>query len=295
MDYNDLKYWLALHSVDGIGAATFLKLLDRFGSPQEVFRASVEDIANLPRLSKAKAEEILQAHARIEEMGEIMTRLDDAGVSIVTFQDDNYPQKLLELKNPPVILFIYGQIKPEDENAIAIVGSREASDKGVEIARGFGHRLAERGFSVISGYAKGIDTAGHLGALEGGGRTIMVLSNGVFHFKLRDAGFESFDFLKQRGAVVSEFFPTMSWTVGAAMARNRIVVALSKAVLVVECRPQSGTMNTVQVAREMKRKLFVLNYQSPDEFVGGNKLLIESGAIPIQKYSEIAMIEKEIE
>lgn len=294
MEYQELKYWLALQSVDGIGAGTFHRLMDRFGSPKEVFRASQKDIGSLYRLSESKAAEILAAHSKLDEMEKMITLLDDHGIAIITFQDETYPKNLFDLKHPPAILYVYGQIKPQDAYGLAIVGSRDASENGLKLARGFGRRLAESNFTIISGYAKGIDTAGHLGALEGGGRTIMVLSNGIQHFKLRDAGFESAEFLKQRGAIISEFFPTMSWTVGAAMTRNRIVVALSKAVLVVECRPKSGTMNTVQVARELKRALFVLKYQAPDDYVSGNKLLLETGAVPIEKFSDIALIQKAV-
>ncbi len=114
------------------------------------------------------------------------------------------------------------------------------------------------------------------------------------HFKLRDAGFESYEFLKQNGAVISEMYPTESWTVGAAMARNRLVVGLSKAVLVVECGLKSGTMNAALVARQMNRPLFVLQYQDVGDHVLGNEELLKSGAIAIRKFSDLQIIERYI-
>ena len=128
----------------------------------------------------------------------------------MTIADEDYPILLRHVKNPPPIIYLYGRIQQQDEKSIAIVGSRNATEKGLQIAQGFGKRLAERGYTIVSGYAKGIDTESHLGALEGNVRTIMVLSTGMMHFKLRDAGFESFEFLKQNGAVISEMYPTES-------------------------------------------------------------------------------------
>lgn len=294
MEPQDLKYWLALHSVAGIGAATYQKLLDKFGSPKEVFTADKAAIASIPRLPKEKADEILAVNEKMDDIENLMLRLNDLGVEILTMVDQDYPALLRQVKNPPPIIYLYGQIQKQDEKSIAIVGSRHATEKGLQIARGFGKRLAERGYTIVSGYAKGIDTESHLGALEGKGRTIMVLSNGMLHFKLRDAGFESFEFLKQHGAVISEMFPTESWTVGAAMARNRLVVGLSKAVLVVECGIKSGTMNAAHVAQRMNRPLFVLQYQEVGEHVLGNKELLKSGAIAIQRFSDVQLIEKYI-
>ena len=290
----ELKYWIALHSVEGIGAATYQKLLNKFGSPQEVFAAKIRDIASIPRLSETKATEILSVNEKWDEIENLILRLDDIGVDTVTSADEHYPALLRQVKNPPPIIYMYGRIQKQDEQSIAIVGSRNATEKGLQIARGFGKRLAERGYTIVSGYAKGIDTESHLGALEGNGRTIMVISNGMFHFKLRDAGFESFEFLKQNGAIISEMFPTESWTVGAAMARNRLVVGLSMAVLVVECGLKSGTMNTANVARKMNRPLFVLQYQEVGEHVLGNEQLLKSGAIAIQRFSDVQVIEKYI-
>jgi len=292
MHPQDLKYWLALHSVTGIGAATYQKLLDKFGSPKQVFAAKKQDIASIPRLSEAKAMEILAVNEKWDEIEGLTLRLDDIGVNTITIVDEDYPALLRQVKNPPPIVYLYGRIKEQDEKSLAIVGSRNATEKGLQIARGFGRRLAERGYTIVSGYARGIDTESHLGALEGNGRTIMVLSNGIFHFKLRDAGFESFEFLKENGAIISEMFPTESWTVGAAMARNRLVVGLSKAVLVVECGLKSGTMNTATVARKMNKPLFVLQYQQSGEHVLGNEQLLKSGAIAIQRFSDVELIEK---
>ncbi|MCI0495001.1 DNA-processing protein DprA, partial [candidate division KSB1 bacterium] len=218
MHPKDLKFWVALHSVEGIGAATYAKLLQKFGSPEDVFSAAIDDIASIPRLSLDKAKEILAAIEKLDQVEKMMLQLYDYGAEIIAIEDEAYPSVLRSIKNPPPILYCISRMTDADQKSIAIVGSRDASDYGLRIARGFGSRLAERGYTIISGYAKGIDTEGHLGALEAGGRTILVLSTGLMHFKLRDAGFESIEYLKSQGGIISEFYPSTSWTVGAAMA-----------------------------------------------------------------------------
>lgn len=295
MHPKDLKFWVTLHSVEGIGAATYAKLLHKFGSPEAAFSATLEDIASIPRLSLEKAKEILAAGDKLDQVELMMLQLYDNGAEIITIEDATYPAMLRVIKNPPPILYCIGKFTKADQKSIAIVGSRDASENGFRIAHGFGRRLAERGYTIISGYAKGIDTAGHLGALDVDGRTILVLSMGLLHFKLRDAGFQSIDHLKKQGGIISEFYPTTSWTVGAAMARNRIVVGLSQAVIVVECKLKSGTMNTAGVAREMNRPLFVLKYSEAGDQVLGNEELLKSGAIPISRFADIEIIERTLE
>jgi DNA processing protein len=202
-----------------------------------------------PSIIEKKADEILAVNKKMDNIEILMLSLDDLDVDILTIADQNYPALLRQIKNPPPLIYLYCQIQKQDKKSIAILGSRNATEKGLQIVRGFGKRLAERGYIIISGYEKGFDTEIHLGALEGNYSTILVLSNGIFHFKLRDTGFESFEFSKQNGAVISGMFPTESWTVGAALARNRLVVGLSKAVLVAKCGIKSGTMNAAHIAQ----------------------------------------------
>lgn len=294
MDRDELKYWVTLQSAEGIGAATFRKLVQKFGSPRAALAASPEEIATIPRLAAPLVAKIVSAKENLAQVEALMLHLDEKDVKIVTLQDSDYPAPLRQVKNPPPILYIYGAYQEADRRSVAIVGSREATEYGLKIARGFGQRLAERGYTVVSGYAKGVDTESHLGALEAGGRTIMVLSMGLMHFKLRDAGLESFEYLRKNGAVISEMYPTANWTVGSAMARNRLVVGLARAVLVVECKLESGTMNAAEVAQEMNKKLFVLKYQQVTEASRGNEALLQAGATAIHRFGDIDLIESAI-
>lgn len=283
----DLVYWVTLHSVDSVGPATYDKLLDRFGDPQTVlFSATVGEIAELPRVRHEVAEEIVRAKEKLEAVGALIEDLVSKGVKILTPQDDGYPQLLLGMKHPPQLVYLYGEIRPDDEDAVAIVGTTRPSDEGRELAREAGQRLARKGLTIVSGYADGIDVAGHLGALDAGGRTILVLPHGLYDFKVKE-GFPPLEELVQHGAVVSEFFPTEPWNVGAAMARNRLVIALCRGVFIVETRPKGGTMNTYFQAKEHGRKVFVLKYQKPPENATGNDSLIRDGAEPIRNFSDL--------
>jgi DNA processing protein len=284
---DDLRDWLLLQSVEGLGTRTYTKLIERFGSPQAAMKAKPEQLLAIKRMPKKVAEQIPALSARRNEVEEMLCRLQDQGVHFTTLWHEDYPALLRQIPDPPAVISLYGKFAASDERAVAIVGSRNASPRGLEIAEGFGKRLAAEGVTVVSGYAKGIDTAGHLGAVRGDGRTIMVLSHGINHFRLRDAGFESVEYLKSHGAILSEYFPTTTWTAGSAMARNRLVVGLAKAVLVVECGVKSGTMDTAERARKAGKPLFVIEFQEPGEQAAGNVELIRQGAIPIRTFKEI--------
>ncbi len=287
---NDLRDWLLLQSLEGLGARTYTKLIERFGSPQAAMRATKEALLALPRFPRKVAEQMPALAERREEVEQVLGTLQDQGVAFTTLWHEDYPEILRGVPDPPPVISLYGKFSASDARAVAIVGSRNASPRGLEIAEGFGQRLAAAGVTVVSGYAKGIDTAGHLGAVRGEGRTIMILSHGLNHFRLRDAGFESVDYLKAHGVILSEYFPTMTWTAGAAMARNRLVVGLAKAVLVVECGVKSGTMDTAERTLKAGKPLFVVAFQEPSEHAAGNVALLKQGAVPVRTFNELQTI-----
>lgn len=287
---NDLRDWLLLQSLEGLGARTYTKLIERFGSPQAAMQATKEELLALPRFPRKVAEQMPALAERREEVELLLGTLQDQGVAFTTLWQEDYPEILRGIPDPPPVISLYGKFSASDARAVAIVGSRNASPRGLEIAEGFGRRLAAAGVTVVSGYAKGIDTAGHLGAVRGEGRTIMILSHGLNHFRLRDAGFESVDYLKAHGVILSEYFPTMTWTAGAAMARNRLVVGLAQAVLVVECGVKSGTMDTAERTLQAGKPLFVVAFQEPSEHAAGNVALLKQGAVPVRTFNELQTI-----
>lgn len=193
---------------------------------------------------------------------------------------------------PPVLL-CKGNIGLLSAPSVAVIGSRNASQLGLKAAREIAGALAKEGINVVSGYAKGVDTEAHLGALESEGTTTIVLSYGISQFKLKRAFPKTY--LDQDMLVVSQFPPDDPWAVGRAMARNKVILALSSCVVVIECGPESrGTYAAADIAFKMNKKLFVLS----DKYFGekapaGNVELLKEGALEITDPSAISEIVKE--
>lgn len=290
MNY-ELTYWVTLHCVDGIGHAAYKKLLERFDDPETILlNTTEEEILAIPRISKRVAKGIIPARERFEQTARLIERLNRSHVKIITCNDHSYPARLKILKNPPILLYILGEYKHVQKKAVAIVGSTTPSQKGYEIAKECAKRLAEEGYTIVSGYAKGIDTAAHLGALEAGGTTIMVLPTGISHFRVRPP-FSS-KAIKERAVVISESFPTQDWAVGAAMSRNKLIVALSDAVIIAETSAKSGSMATFNMAKRLGIKTFTIKYSNPPSSALGNSIVLEQGAIPITRLTDLPFLKK---
>ncbi len=252
-----MDYWLLLHSIQGMGAATFNKLLERFGTPEKVFSTTLLELASIPKLGKKLIKNILSQNVGInlQKMDKIIAELKKKKFKVITKSDENYPKRLGSFKNLPPIIYVYGKL-PQGKS-IAIIGARQASSSGLKRAFKFAQNLAKAGFTIVSGYAKGIDTQAHLGAIKGGGETIMVIPMGVFNFVLHKELYPVKTQLLKRGTILSEFFPTASWTIGQAMARNRLTSGLSDAVLIIEAGPKGGTINTANWAKKQGKPIFV--------------------------------------
>ncbi|MFQ5866045.1 MAG: DNA-processing protein DprA [bacterium] len=263
-------YWIALAMCQGIGNRTFQNLMAKFGSPQAVFNASIEELVKVPRITLNLAQQILSLP--IEKIEEEIYSLESEEIEITTQVDETYPTNLRKAFDAPPILFVRGEINSQDEHAVAIVGAREASSQGQDIARDLAAGFAEKGWTVVSGLARGIDTTAHQGALESGGRSIGVLGSGlrIIHPK------ENIPTVKkmiQQGAVVSELHPNTPPNGRHLMARDRIVSGLSKALIVVEAGEKSGSVDTAHKAKKQNRPVFAVDAGSP-----GTTQLIQSGA-----------------
>lgn len=278
MDYR--RHIIALREHGKVGPKGFQQLLLHFGSPDKIFAASTEEIASLPRVSKEKAESILTAEKHLEEADRLLEYLKGNDIGVATILDDNYPQLLKETDDPPPLLYYRGEFPPHNDRvSIALIGTTEATQTGIARAVALGKGIAERGGIVVSGLARGIDASAHLGALAGKGITYAVLGSGFDHIYPEDNRSLA-ENIAQNGALISEYPPSVRVSAGQLLSRNRIVVGLSQAVILVEEASDSGTNSDgAKRALEAGRPVYVSSL-SPyaREWQSKGALLIESEA-----------------
>ena len=245
-----LRHWLQLALTEGIGPILSRRLIDRAGDVEAACRADAKVLREVDGIGAAKAAKIQQA---VREAGRQvdaeLARAAAADVRIICPDDgDDYPVLLRSIPDPPVVLYVRGTLEPRDLNSIGIVGSRRCSHYGREQAERFASLLAGSGFTVISGGARGVDSAAHRGALaQPQGRTIAVLGSGVdTPYPPENAGL--FDLIARRGAVVSEFPLGTPPNKENFPRRNRIVSGMSRGVMVVEADVRSGALITARQA-----------------------------------------------
>ncbi len=261
-------HWLALTTIPGIGGVTARKLIDRFGNVEAIFAASVEELTEIPRVTTLMAQRLLAAP--IDQLESELLSLNDEGISLVTWDDDRFPALLQPLSDAPMVLFVHGDLSPDDEQAVAIVGTREPTRSAIDVAHTLGRELAARGLTVVSGLALGVDTAAHRGAIEAG-RTIAVLGSGI-RFVHPKENAELAEDIVRAGAILSELHPNTPPRGQNLMARDRIISGLSRAVIVIEAGEKSGSLDTASRAAKQGR----LVYATPGS--AGTDQLIAGGA-----------------
>lgn len=261
-----------------LGPAGFQRLVGHFGSTGSVLDA---DIAALQapglRLTPEQVAMIPTLRERLDEFEEELDDLRRENVAVLCPWEEGYPAPLRDLRAVPPVLCMAGRLLPQDGHAIAIVGTRTPTEAGFEMARCLARAFAEADMTVVSGLARGCDTAAHLGALEGGGRTIAVLGSGIRVIHPRENLGLARE-IAERGAVISEQPPGAHPTVGRLMARNRLQSALSRGVLVVESRAQGGAMETARHAREQGGAVYALRWPDERAEAAGTNALLHDGA-----------------
>lgn len=278
--------WLVLMLTPGVGNETARRLLTRFGSPADVLRASLEDL--LSCVPQKIAEALQSPPSKQTEDCIVRTEAwlgsDDA--HLIFLGHPEYPSQLLEIPDPPLMLYVKGQIGALTRPSIAIVGSRNASHQGVEHAQAFAQELSAVGWCISSGLAAGIDTAAHRGGLDGKGGTIAVIGTGidiVYPARNRDLAHR----IVQHGCIVSEY-PLGTAAISSNFPRrNRIISGLSKGVLVVEAAEKSGSLITARMAAEQGRDVFAIPGSIHSPLAKGCHLLIKQGAKLVDSASDI--------
>jgi DNA processing protein len=252
---SDLRYWLLLQSIDGIGPVTFKNLLDKFTEPKLVFETDRKELESIPRLTQKIIEQISIAKNKLNEIDVTIEQLRNRNIKVITIFENDYPSQLITISNPPPICYLWNTLP--NRKTFGIIGTRDASQFGKEKATEFAYELSKAGHIIVSGYAKGIDTAAHYGAIKSQEKTIAVLPVGILKFMLHQELSEFTDQFYNQATIISEFYPLSEWSVGNALSRNRITSALSDNILVVESGESGGTLNTVEHAKEQGKRVFL--------------------------------------
>ncbi|MEA2014485.1 MAG: DNA-processing protein DprA [Thermodesulfobacteriota bacterium] len=284
MTQNDIKYWLALKSIERLGNVGFNNLVAAFGSPRAVFDVPVSSLKTIPRITQKTADNIktFNKWAAIEKEMELADKLN---VSIITSDSPFYPQMLLNIYDFPPILYVRGTLSSNDLN-IAVVGSRRASTYGRFTTNRLCRELAMKGITIVSGMARGIDSAAHAGALAGKGRTIAVFGSGI-DVIYPPENRKLFEKIADNGAVITEFPFSTQPLASNFPARNRIISGISLGVVVVEASEKSGSLITARVALEQGRDVFAVPGSIDSPGTKGTHRLIREGAKLVENTDDI--------
>src|SRR5262245_10259035 len=283
-----IRDWVALNMTPGIGPRAAAKLLERFGSAEAVYGATRAELEQLRLLPEAVDVIIARSlHQRAEAEIEVVKKL---GADLLILDDGVYPSLLREIYDPPITIYMKGAWEAcLEQPCIAIVGSRRCSTYGQNASMMLARDLAQRGVTVVSGFARGIDAAAHRGALEAGGRTVAVLGTGIDEVYPRDHKRLAAEILERGGALLSQF-PLGTPPVSENFPyRNRIISGLSLGVVVVEAAENSGSLIPARLAIEQNREVFAVpgNITSRNSF-GTNYLIKGAGAKLVQQWQDVA-------
>lgn len=280
---NNLDAWLRLALVPGVGNTSLIRLLTAFGSPEAVLSCGRTPLAG--HLTAAQCDALL-AGPDVAQLDAALTWLEQPGNSLMTLADTDYPKTLLEIADPPAMLYCKGQRSLLSQPALGIVGSRNATPQGVRDAEAFAHALSDAGLTIVSGLALGIDAAAHRGGLAGAGSSVAVIGTGldrIYPARNKSLAHQ----LVETGLIVSEFSLGTPPLPGHFPRRNRLISGLTRGVLVVEAAPDSGSLITARVAAEQGREVFAIPGSIHSPLARGCHALIKQGAKLVESAADI--------
>jgi DNA processing protein len=267
---------VALNLIEHVGPVRVRQLLEHFGEAPAILKASRQQLAQVRGIGEETAEAIASWEKTIDLAGELK-RIQDFGCHILIQSDEEYPELLKQIYDPPIVLYVKGRLGTKDKNAVAMVGSRMTTPYGQEVARKLGYQLAYVGVTVVSGGARGIDTAAHQGALSAKGRTVAVLGTGI-NLVFPPENAELFERIAASGAVITQFPFNRNADKQSFPIRNRIVAGMTLGTVVVEANLTSGALITANMAVEYGRQVFAVPGRIDSPRSKGCHELIKKGA-----------------
>jgi DNA processing protein len=280
-----------LLSINGLGIMKILKLVDLFGSIDNLFTSSSTYQQNKNQLSSHLASKLLLAQQKHEECGSLyeteIEKMDALGIKTITFWNKEYPQPLKNIYYPPLLLYIYGKIENIDSQSISVVGTRKATDYGKTITNEFVKSLVQQNITIVSGMARGIDSIAHKTAIKNGGKTIAIIGSGldvIYPPENRNL----FKEISENGAVISEFPLGTKPDAQNFPKRNRIIAGISLGTLVVETRENGGAMQTAKFALDQNKEVFAIpGNLTSQQSIGTNSLIQQNGAKLVKSADDI--------
>lgn len=283
---NSTEACIALNMLPHMGPVRLRRLLEVFETPERVLTAKRSELRDVDGVGNEVAEQIVNWENTVDLSAEL-DRIREFGAEVITAQSPTYPRQLREIHAPPIVLYIWGELTERDQHAIGVIGSRRTSHYGAECAKKLSYQLAYAGLTVISGLARGIDTAAHQGALAAKGRTIAVIGSGLTKlYPPENAGLA--DKIRHgNGAVISEFSMAVEPDRQTFPMRNRIISGWSHGTLVVEAGLNSGALITAAQALEQGRSVYAVPGHINAPTAHGSNRLIQQGAKLVMDASDI--------
>ncbi len=280
----DLIYWIALTRVEGVGVRHAQRLVEKFGSPEAVFHTPLTELESCGL--RAASAQAISRHAKLPEAEKEIRQLEKTDGEIITCGDSRYPRQLREIPDPPLFLYVRGSVEILQRFSLSVVGTRRPTAYGSAVAHRLAHDLAQRNLVIVSGLARGIDSAAHRGALEAGGATVAVLGSGLDVIYPRNHKSLAEKMLAN-GALISEFPLGTPPVPENFPIRNRIISGLSLGTLVVEGAEYSGSLITARMAVDQNREVFAVpgNITSAQSF--GPNHLIKAGAKLVDNWHDV--------
>jgi DNA processing protein len=277
--------YIALNMLPGVGPARLRRLLEVFKTPERILLSRASDLRAVQGIGSEVADAVVKWQDHVDLSAELR-RIADFGAKVVPQDSADYPPLLRQITSPPIVLYVWGELRPGDFHAIGIVGSRRASHYGLECAKKLSYQLAYAGLTVVSGLARGIDTAAHQGALAAQGRTIAVLGSGLLNLYPAENQLLA-EKITSSGAVVTEFSMEVTADTQTFPMRNRIVAGWGSGVLIVEAGFGSGALITATQAIDQGRNVYAVPGQIDRPSAAGSNRLIQQGAKLVASAADI--------
>jgi DNA processing protein len=283
---NATEACIALNMLPTVGPVRLRRLLEVFKEPQQILGATRNELRKIEGIGSEVGDQISNWESTVD-LGAELVRIREFGATVITQESLSYPKPLREIHAPPIVLYVWGELKGRDHHAIGIIGARRTTHYGVESAKKLAYQLAYAGLTVISGLARGIDTAAHQGALAAKGRTIAVIGSGLARLYPPENAALAEKIRAGYGAIVSEFSMEIEPDRQTFPMRNRIISGWSHGVLVVEAGLNSGALITVSQALEQGRSVYAVPGHINAPSAMGSNRLIQQGAKLVMDATDI--------